>query len=86
MKRPKRSGSDATPRKVEPAASSETIDERKACGLAVLKEKHGLDYSTMSHRDWRRLYVRGASPNEAAEAAWRFQENMRRPSERTRRR
>jgi hypothetical protein len=59
---------------------------REARALAILCDKHQIAGTLMRHREWRNLFIRGASPEDAAEHVQRLHHNSSRHFERIKRR
>jgi hypothetical protein len=71
------------PRK--PPAPSELADYRRWKNrAAALLERQGLSPAVMLERDWRHLYIRGVTPEEAAHQAQAHYLNTRPAIERMR--
>lgn len=58
-------------------AQPNTVDDFKRAGLAKLKENTGSDITTMPHKEWRKLFISGATVEHAARMAETYQTNMR---------
>jgi hypothetical protein len=66
------------------AAPKPSYPEWKRQALADLADKHGIASPTIREREWRDLFIRGASPATAAEHAQRFHHNATLPTGRRR--
>jgi hypothetical protein len=50
----------------------------QARSMAILRDKHEITGTLMRHREWRNLFIRGTTPEDAAEHAQRLHHNTSR--------
>jgi hypothetical protein len=62
---------------LKPPAPSEPAYRRWKAHAAALLERQGLSLGVMLERDWRQMYMRGVTPEDAADRAQALLEHAR---------
>jgi hypothetical protein len=62
---------------LKPPAPSEPAYRRWKARAAALLERQGLSLGVMLERDWRQMYMRGVTPEDAADRAQALLEHAR---------